>query len=89
VLSRGSRQQYGAQVSGGNDRTQYFLSGEWEDQMGHYKMPDFEVDRLKTERVVGSLPDEQVRPNALNRVNLRANLMAQLSPTSELCRRAT
>lgn len=82
-LSTGVRQQYGGQLSGGTDRMQYFASGEWEDELGNYKMPQVEIDRLKAER--GSeVPDEQVYPNKLNRISLRTNLTAAINPKADL-----
>jgi TonB-linked SusC/RagA family outer membrane protein len=78
-IDQGNRQQYGAQISGGNDRVQFFVSGETENELGVYKMPDKEVARLQLARGVGALPSEQVRPNALGRNSLRANVSAQLA----------
>lgn len=83
-VDQGARQQYGMQVSGGTDRVQYFVSGETEVETGIYKMPDIEINRLKTERGVSSIPSSQVRPNALDRNSLRANITAQLSPKATL-----
>jgi len=80
----GSRSQYGMQVSGGNDRVQFFVSGENEVETGIYKMPDIEVSRLLTERGVSALPSSQIRPNALDRNSLRANLTAQITPKATL-----
>ncbi len=79
--TRGNRQQYGLQASGGNDRVQFFVAGQWEDELGIYKMPDSEIQRLRTERGTSTIPLDQERPNALNRVNLRSNLTASLSST--------
>lgn len=78
-ISTGSRQQYGVQASGGNDRVQFFISGETETETGVYKMPALEQARLKAERAVSALPSTQVRPNALARNSLRANLSTQLA----------
>lgn len=83
-VDQGSRQQYGMQVSGGTDRVQYFVSGETEVETGIYRMPEIEINRLKTERGVSSIPSSQVRPNALDRNSLRANITAQLSPKATL-----
>ena len=80
----GSRSQYGMQVSGGNDRVQFFVSGENEVETGTYTMPDIEISRLLAERGVSGLPAEQTRPNALDRTSLRANLTAQLTPKATL-----
>lgn len=83
-VDQGARQQYGIQVSGGNDRVQYFVSGETEVETGIYKMPDIEIARLRTERGVNALPSSQIRPNALDRNSLRANLTAQISSKATL-----
>ncbi|MCU0648751.1 MAG: TonB-dependent receptor plug domain-containing protein, partial [Gemmatimonadaceae bacterium] len=79
--TRGNRQQYGLQASGGNDRVQFFVAGQWEDELGVYKMPNSEIQRLQAERGTSTIPIEQERPNALNRINLRTNLTAALTPT--------
>ncbi|HYW32236.1 MAG TPA: SusC/RagA family TonB-linked outer membrane protein [Gemmatimonas sp.] len=73
----GRRQQYGLNVSGGSDVVQYFLSGEWEDELGYLQMPKFSRDRILTARGTSAL-DEQLRPNALRKTSLRANVTAQL-----------
>jgi TonB-linked SusC/RagA family outer membrane protein len=74
----GRRQQYGLNVSGGSDAVQYFLSGEWEDELGYLQMPKFARDLVVASRGVPAL-DEQLRPNALRKASLRANITAQLS----------
>jgi TonB-linked SusC/RagA family outer membrane protein len=79
-MSTGSRNQYGVQISGGTDKLQFFISGETENEVGVYKMPQREVTRLLAERGVSALPGEQLRPNALARNSLRANLSAQFAP---------
>ena len=76
----GHRQQYGVQVSGGSDAVRYFLSGDWEDEIGQLKMPSFAVDTLLHVRQISSVPDEQLRPNGLRRTSVRANVQANLNP---------
>jgi len=76
----GHRQQYGVQVSGGSEAVRYFMSGEWEDEVGQLKMPPFAVDTLLRVRQVSAVPDAQLRPNALRRTSVRANVQATLSP---------
>jgi TonB-linked SusC/RagA family outer membrane protein len=78
--TRGNRQQYALQASGGNDRVQFFVSGQLEDELGVYKMPASEISRLLTERGTSSIPLEQERPNGVNRISMRTNLSAQLNP---------
>jgi len=79
-LGTGNRQQYNLQASGGNDKVQFFVSGQTESETGIYKMPDLEVTRLKARRGVDALPSDVMRPNALARNSLRANLSAELRP---------
>jgi TonB-linked SusC/RagA family outer membrane protein len=83
-IDLGQRGQYGAQVSGGSDRVQYFVSGEIEREDGIYKMPAGEIARLEKERGVSGLPLNQVRPQGLDRNNLRLNLNAQVAPKATL-----
>ncbi len=78
-LDQGNRNQYGMQISGGTDRVQFFVSGETENELGIYKMPDREVARLEAVRGLTSLPNNQIYPNALGRNSLRANVSSQLA----------
>ena len=77
-ISDGSRRQYNLQASGGNDKVQFFVSGQTEGETGIYKLPDNEIARLKTRRGVTELPSDIVRPNALARNSFRANVNAEL-----------
>lgn len=77
----GVRQQYGLQLSGGTNDVRYFMSGEWEDEVGQLRMPRFAVDSVRRKRGEDPLP-EQLRPNALTKTSLRANL--NVNPTSKL-----
>jgi len=83
-VDQGARQQYGMQVSGGTDKVQFFVSGETEGETGIYRMPEIEINRLMKERGVTGLPSSQIRPNALDRNSLRANVTAQISPKATL-----
>src|SRR5215468_10054472 len=75
-LVNGSGQKLGAQVSGGTDRMQYFVSSEYNHELGPYKMPQAEISRLEKERSA-PVPYNQIYPNADARTNLRANLSMQ------------
>ena len=77
-LGTGDRRQYNLQASGGNDKVQFFVSGQTEAETGIYKMPTSEVTRLKARRGVTELPTDIMRPNALLRNSLRANVNAEL-----------
>lgn len=81
--STGTRQQYGLQVSGGSEAVRYFVSGEWEDEVGIIRMPQFAVDSTRARRGVGPLP-EQLRPNALRKTSVRANMNTDLRPNLDL-----
>ena len=81
-LGTGHRQQYGVQVSGGSAAVRYYMSGEWEDELGQTKMPSFAVDSLLELRQISAVPDNQLRPNGLRRTSIRANVAA--SPTSRI-----
>ncbi len=78
----GYRQQHGLQVRGGNDVVRYFLHGEWENEDGVTKVPEFE-QRIMAARRISLLP-EQKDPNGLNRVTTRVNLNIALTPKADL-----
>jgi TonB-linked SusC/RagA family outer membrane protein len=81
-IQNGYSRDVGMQVSGGTDRSQYFVSGEYNSIMGTYKMPQSEIDRLTAER--GQAPEDfQIYPNADLKINLRANLSAQLGSKAD------
>ncbi|MGE3615359.1 MAG: SusC/RagA family TonB-linked outer membrane protein [Gemmatimonadales bacterium] len=83
-LKDGYRMQYGLQVNGGTDAVRYFFSGEFEDQDGTIKMPDSDVAFLKNVRGITTLPDKQLDPSHLRKVNLRSNIGATLSSKAEV-----
>jgi TonB-linked SusC/RagA family outer membrane protein len=68
----GYRQQHGLQLAGGSETIRYFLHGEWEDEDGVTKLPEFE-ERFLAARGL-SLRDEQKDPNHLRRITGRANV---------------
>ncbi|MXX72631.1 MAG: SusC/RagA family TonB-linked outer membrane protein [Gemmatimonadetes bacterium] len=82
-IKDGYRQQYGAQVSGGNT-VRYFVSAEWENETGVVQMPQISREFLYEERGTDVIPDEQLYPNELNKVNLRANLSADVRENMDL-----
>jgi TonB-linked SusC/RagA family outer membrane protein len=80
----GWRGQSGLQVSGGSDVARYFISGEFEKELGVLRMPQFAYDRIITARQISDVPYEQYRPNALQRASVRANLQATLTPSLDV-----
>jgi len=77
-IGKGYRSQFGANVSGGSDAIQYFISGEFENEAGTFKLPTSEQDRLFTARGVTELPQSTLRPNTNRRISLRTNLSTHL-----------
>jgi TonB-linked SusC/RagA family outer membrane protein len=75
----GWRGQTGLQVTGGSDAARYFLSGEFEKEIGLLRMPEFAYQRVMTARQISEVPYDQYRPNARARVSVRANLQTTLS----------
>lgn len=68
----GYRQQHGLQLRGGSESVRYFLHGEWEDETGVHKLPEFNKRWLAARGL--SLTPEQERPSHLNKATTRANL---------------
>jgi TonB-linked SusC/RagA family outer membrane protein len=81
-LKAGLRQQYGANVSGGNELLTYYLSADYENEDGVYRLPAFEEDSIRADR--GFVPDHQLRPNTLERVSLRANVGANVHSNADI-----
>jgi TonB-linked SusC/RagA family outer membrane protein len=69
----GSRKQVGLQASGTSGGFSYFLAGEYEGEAGVLHMPRSEQRRISLERGGVAVPDEQIRPNQLRKISLRAN----------------
>jgi TonB-linked SusC/RagA family outer membrane protein len=76
------RWESGASVGGGAGVLNYYFSGSYEDATGPVGMPKAAVDSLTNLR--GELDDEVVHPNAMNKLNLRANIAAVLGKTLDL-----
>lgn len=76
------QEAYGAEVSGGSETLRYFLQGAYTGEQGTYRVPEFDIVRLNA--LNGSIPGEQLRPNALARASFRGNLNIQLSPLADL-----
>jgi len=73
-IGNGYRGQGGLQVSGGSDQVQYFVSGDYQDELGVYRLPAVEYQRLTTASS-GTPPSYQVyRPNELRQVSIRSNV---------------
>ena len=78
----GYRQQHGLQLRGGSDAIRYFISGEWEDEDGVTKVPEFDQRYLAARGL--SLRAEEESPNRLTRVSTRANLNVTLQQNADI-----
>lgn len=76
----GNRRQYGLSVSGGTDVARYFVSSEFENELGVLGVPQVAVDQFLG-RTKTSLLSQQTRPNEYQRANIRANL--NFTPSSK------
>ncbi len=83
-LHTGARQSYGLQVSGGTDAIRYYVSGDWEDEVGVLHMPDIFQQRLLALRNIGQVSYAQQNPNGLRKTNVRANLAVNLSEKADV-----
>ncbi len=78
----GYRQQHGLQVRGGNETIRYFLHGEWENEDGVTKVPEFEKRYMAARGL--KLTEDQSNPGWLGKATFRANLNAALSDNLDL-----
>src|SRR5215204_397020 len=82
-LEAGHRQQYGLNVAGGGDAATYYLSAEYEGEVGVYRLRGTDFDSVNT-ATGGNIPKEQLRPNDLDKMTFRANATAKVSPKADL-----
>jgi TonB-linked SusC/RagA family outer membrane protein len=76
------RMETGASVSGGLGDFRYFFSANYEDVTGPLRMPKAQAEKLELTR--GELPEEVLLPNALEKLNLRANTSAVIGRTLDI-----
>jgi TonB-linked SusC/RagA family outer membrane protein len=82
-LAPGHRQQYGLNVAGGSEAATYYVSAEYEGEVGVYKLRGFDFDSVSN-ATLGNVPEEQLRPNDLNKLTLRANGTAKVASNADL-----
>jgi TonB-linked SusC/RagA family outer membrane protein len=82
-LSAGHRQQYGVNVAGGSETATYYVSVDYEGEVGAYKLRGFDFDSVSAANE-GEVPEEQDRPNELDKINLRANGTAKVASNADL-----
>jgi TonB-linked SusC/RagA family outer membrane protein len=82
-LEAGHAQQYGLNVAGGSDAATYYVSAEYEGEVGVYKLRGFDFDSVN-DATLGNVPPEQLRPNELSNLSLRANATAKVGSNADL-----
>lgn len=82
-LSPGHRQQYGLNVAGGTEAATYYLAAEYEGEVGVYKLRGFDFDSVNN-ATSNNIPAEQLRPNDLNKLSLRANGSSKVGSNADL-----
>ncbi len=75
---------HGASVSGGSGGIRYHISADYDDATGPVQMPPAIAQRAKQERGVERLPNDQLRPNQMTKLNLRSNLSARPTGWTDL-----
>lgn len=78
-LTDGARVSSGVQMSGGTGNVRFFASGQYEEESGVLKIPNFDMNRLDTLHV--DIKSEWKKPNLQTRATTRVNVDAALSPT--------
>ncbi|MBX6330596.1 MAG: SusC/RagA family TonB-linked outer membrane protein [Gemmatimonadaceae bacterium] len=78
----GYRQAHAVQVGGGTETLRYFLHGEWEDETGVLKVPEFDQRYLAAHGL--GLRPEEAHPSHMGRVTGRTQFNIQLAPKASL-----
>ncbi len=82
IFGTGWQQQYGLTVSGGGDRVTYFVSGEWEEEVGPYELKP--LYRRHLDSLGFEVKKTTKRPQQLKKMSLRANISANLTEKAVL-----
>ncbi len=83
-LGTGHRQLWGLQVSAGSEQVRYLLAGSLENETGYVKLNDLERSYLAAAAGGLGVTDDQAAVNAVNKVNLRANLSSRVGKTGDV-----
>ena len=77
-LGLGYRNAQGVQVSGGTEAVRYFMSAGRDDEIGVFKLDDYEKHRFDSLGI--TIHPWQMRPNTRLLNNFRGNISAQVNP---------
>jgi TonB-linked SusC/RagA family outer membrane protein len=81
-VGTGERGLYGMQMSGGSELVRFFVSGNLESETGPIRLPDADAAYLASQKV--DVRPEWQNPEWLQRLSVRTNLNATVSPKMEL-----
>jgi len=82
-LAPGHRQQYGLNVAGGTEAATYYVSAEYEGEVGVFEMRGFDLDSV-SQATGNNIPPEQLNPNQLDKLTVRANATAKVASNADL-----
>jgi TonB-linked SusC/RagA family outer membrane protein len=77
-LGQGNRNAVGVQVQGGSDAVRFFMSASRDDEVGVFKLDDYERDKYNAAGI--AIHPWQERPNSRLLNSFRTNLNATLNP---------
>jgi TonB-linked SusC/RagA family outer membrane protein len=83
-IGTGSRTALGVDVSGGAAGITYFMSGDYESEVGYLRMPHSDARLLQAQRGGVPLSDEEMHPNAMKKYAARGNMSFPLGSTASL-----
>jgi TonB-linked SusC/RagA family outer membrane protein len=82
-IGQGHRSELGAQVVGGTT-SKYLLSAQLVDEIGYLRMPDDDRELLEAQRGGRALSSEELHPNGLRRLSMRANLDVPVAENADI-----
>jgi TonB-dependent SusC/RagA subfamily outer membrane receptor len=78
----GGRQQVGVSVSGGTERVNYYVAGEFEGERSPYELSDFYRPLLDS--IAVPITDQVEHPNQIRKTTFRANVTAQVPQSANV-----
>ena len=83
-IGTGRRTSFGMDVSGGSAGVTYFVSGDYENEVGYLRMPPSDARVLEAQRGGVALSDEEMHPNAMKKYAARGNFALPVGSTVSL-----
>lgn len=83
-IGTGRRTAFGMDVSGGRAGFTYFISGDYENEIGYLRMPPSDARVLEAQRGGAALSNEEMHPNSVKKYAARGNFSLPLAPVVSL-----